>query len=526
MRFCLLVFAFLLAVSNLSGQKKKELHLYDIANIIEVRVYFEESDWEDILDSLKQEGNDDRLLGDAVINGVKYEQAGVRYKGNSSYFNVRNDGSSKLPLNIKVNENIKGVKLPGGYTSLKLSNSFRDPSFLREVLAYEIAGKYMPSPRANFAKVFVNDRYLGLYHSSESVEDEFLDQYYGDHKGTLIKCDPYWHAELPPGCPEGDKASLMYLGEDPVCYKGSYEMKSDSGWKDLIELTRILNKEPNKIEQILDVDQVLWMLAFNNLTVNLDSYAGRLSHNYYLYRDSFGIFHPIVWDMNLCFGGFRYSGLGNPLSNEAMQNLSPLLHYREKNLKRPLITNLLHDGLYRKIYIAHMRTILMENFAEDAFMKRAREIHKIIDPLVKEDENKLYSYEDFRKNLAETTQAGGAAIIGLEELMKPRTEYLLAHPLILAEQPVISDVRHIDHGEKIAVQARIAGAGKAWLMYRYGPFGPFQRLEMLDDGKSFSASIENKDNIQYYLIAEGERAAALSPERASFEFYEVNGEQP
>lgn len=512
--------------------QKKEGDLYDMDHIIEVKITMDKARWNEVLDSLKQIGNSHRLDAVVSVDGTVYEDVGVRYKGNSSYFNVRKDASTKLPFNIEFNHKIKGQKLPGGYETLKLSNVFRDPSFLREALGYEIARSYMPAPRANFAKVYVNDEYLGLYNCTESVDEEFLEKYYVEHKdeeGTLVKCDPDWHGRKIESCPEGDKASLMYLGQDSVCYQYLYEMKSDDGWDDLIELTRVLNKEPEKLEDILNVDQALWMLAFNNVTVSLDSYTGRLCHNYYLYRDSFGLFHPILWDMNLCFGGFRYSGLGRPLSNEAMQNMSMFIHYKEQNDKRPLITTLLANDLYRKIYVAHVKTMYEDYLQDSTYLQRAKEIIGIIDEHVQQDSNKLYTYEDFQKNLYETTRVDETNIIGLVELMAGRTEYLKNHPLIQKEQPQIADVKHEISGNSCTISANVEGTQQVWLYYRGQEKSPFKRMEMNnssgysgENAESIYAVSLNKEEIrEYYLVAEGDKAASLSPARAAFEFYKI-----
>ena len=90
-------------------------------------------------------------------------------------------------------------------------------------------------------------------------------------------------------------------------------MKSKDGWDDLIELTDILNNKPKEIEKVLNVDRALWMLAFNNVLVNLSSYSGQHSQNYYMYKDSKGHFNPVVWDLNLSFGSFKNTGNGSDL---------------------------------------------------------------------------------------------------------------------------------------------------------------------------------------------------------------------
>ncbi len=522
----------LLSFHSLFAQEKEE-GLFEVGKVKELRLFFKQENWDHILDSLKQRGDEQRLVGDASFEGKVYDGVGVRYKGNSSFFAVSKAGSSKLPFNIDFNHTHKDQKLPGGVDKIKLSNVFRDPSFIREVLSYEIARRYMPASRANFVQLFVNDQYLGLYNSTESVEDEFLERYFKDDEGILFKCDPTWGYKEPADCPHGDKASLQYLGPDSTCYHGLYEVKSDFGWRKLIELTRILNQEPQKLDSIFNIDQALWMLAFNIVLVNLDSYTGRFCHNYYLYRDMEGVFHPIVWDMNLSFGGFRYDGSkGSPLTNEEMQTLSPFIHYKEKNEKRPLITNLLGESLYRKMYVAHIRTILNDYFVDSTYLKRAEEIQNMIAPFVESDSNRLYEFDAFRKNLYESAKADKASIIGIAELMEPRARYLMEHPLVSKEPPLVGEVKHLDYGDIIAVNATLEGAEGGWLFYRYGKLGPWKKLQMFDDSGHddqmagdgiWGATIEKdktKDKpIQYFIVAENQYTAALSPERASFEVY-------
>ncbi|MEL6925703.1 MAG: CotH kinase family protein, partial [Bacteroidota bacterium] len=428
--------------------------------------------------------------------------------------------STKLPFNLKANYRIKKQRFAKGVKTLKLSNVFRDPSFLREVLSYEIAGDYMAAPRANYVRVYVNDDYLGLYNNTESVDGNFLDRYFGEHDGIFFKCDPVWSSHLPKGCNPGEKASLLYQGKDTICYEKNYEIKSDHGWSALQSLTKTLNSTPIQIEQQLNVDEVLWMLAFNNVLVNLDSYTGRLCHNYYLYQDTFGIFHPIVWDMNLSFGGFRFAGNDKSLSNEEMQKLSPFVHYKYE--KRPLISQLLNIDLYRKIYVAHLKTILEEQLLTNKYLDRAKQVQQVIDTYVKSDDNKLYSYDAFRQNLQQSADANKTSIVGITELMQGRIDYLKAHPILKKEAPAISEVAHQKEGENIVITASAPEAKQLYLSWRNGKFGPFTRVAMDKDSEKdgrFTLQIPTGDCIHYYLIAEGDKVASVSPARAAFEFY-------
>ena len=276
-----------------------------------------------------------------------------------------------------------------GYGTLKLANVFKDPSFVRETLSYEIAGKYMAASKANYIKVTINGTYLGLYTSVQSVDKFFMANHFFSNDYARFK------GELTSGMP-----TLLtvwgYFGTDSTSYFDYYEFKSDYGWAELIEFLDILNNNTSLIEEVLDIDRHLWMLAFDNLMVNLDAPIN-FGHNYYLYKDGTGRFNPIIWDLNENIGGFSMLLSGGPLNVTQMQQLDPLLHISHPDY--PIINKILPDPTYQKIYIAHIKTILEENFADGSYETRALEIQNIIDSDVQADPNKFYTYNDFLNNI-------------------------------------------------------------------------------------------------------------------------------
>lgn len=504
--------------------------LFDLKSVRTIKVSITDKKWEHVLDSFKNKNIDKKIEANCTIDGKKYEKIGIGYKGNSSYFNVKNTGSRKLPFHLKASQYDKNQLFFNKYKSIKLSNVFRDPSYIREVLSYQIARNYMFSAECNFANLYINNELFGLYNCTQSIDEQFLEASFGTSSGVFIKCDPDWQLTDPKGCPANEKASLYYNTSDSNCLKNLYELQSECGYAQLIKLMQSLQKGGDSIGTILNIDESLWYLAFNNLLVNLDSYTGKLSHNYYLYQDTFGVFHPIVWDLNLSFGGFRHDGFQNTaLTLEQMQTLSPLLHYQ--NPLRPMISSLLKNERYKKQYLAHYRTILKDYFEAEQYLTIANDVRKNIETFVRKDTMSLYPYESYQLNLEKSTKAGTVMMVGIRELMLARSKYLLAHPLINVEYPNIKKVSHNVTNGEVNIEIDLEKANDVALYYRNENFAPFSNIILKDDGKNGDI-IENDGkinckipftsaNFHYYICAYNEKSAAFYPEKAAKTFINI-----
>ena len=54
------------------------------------------------------------------------------------------------------------------------------------------------------------------------------------------------------------------------------------------------------------------------------------------------------------------------------------------------------------MYLAHIRTIINENFVNEEYITAGYEIQDLIDTAVQNDENKFYSYGNFLDNFDTT----------------------------------------------------------------------------------------------------------------------------
>ena len=531
MRKSILILLLFVAPFNLLSQ-----NFYDNDYIREIKLYFNQPNWDHLLDSLYLDGQKQRLLASVKIDGTMYNDVGVRYKGFSSVSinNIKNPFNIKLDY-IDKNQNHEG------FVKIKLSNVIKDPSFLREVLSYEIARDYMPSPRANYANVYINDTLWGLYVNVEAINDKFTNKHFATVNSPLIKCNPL-NLSLQTG---GENSNLSNThGNDSSFYYDYYDLRSNYGWTDLYDLIDTLNNFVSTVDNILNVDRTLWMHAFNYALINFDSYIG-YAQNYYLYKGLSEQFHPILWDLNMSFGGFRLTDATQSYFNgfdiAQAQNMDPLNFINNSFLSpRPLINQLLTDPRNQKMYLAHMRTIIEEHFSNQNYSTRAQDLQNLISNDVQNDVNKFYSFNDFLNNINNQVTIPSSICPGITQLMDGRATYLSNYWSNFT-QPNISNIQTQPNssqffGNDLTITAQIQDANYAMLAYRYGENMPFINIQMLDDGNHNDGSANDglygavindcSNSIDYYLYAESNNEGVFSPKRAAYEFYNIKTSVP
>lgn len=504
---------------------KAQQGFYDLSTIQKIEINFSQPNWDYQMDTAKI-GSDDYIMADWVkINGVLFDSVGVKYKGNSSYDSTYIKNPLHIELDAFTDQDYQG------FADVKLGNGYADPSMIREVLSYSILGNYMHCPRSNFAQVYINGDYVGIYSNEESISKRFCASHFGSSKNNFIKCNPI----VIPG--PNTKSNLKYINADSSSYFNYYELKSKKGWNNLVALCDTVTNQPSGIESVMDVDRVIWMLAFNNVLVNLDSYTGVFAQNYYLYKDDNGRFNPVIWDLNMCLGGFPFVGSGNSslagLTVANMQQLPIGIHSTEPYW--PLIKAVINNPQFKRMYVAHMRTIVNEVFANNSYQTLAAQLHAVADTALQSDPNKFYTYTQFQNGLTTDYPVGSYTVPGINNLMNARVVYLQSTPEFTSVPPTINNVLATivpsSTDTVINVSAHIENSNTIYLGYRFTTEHKFIKIPMYDDGlhndgnandSVFGASI-NLDTIQceYYIYAENNDAGIFSPERAEHEFYYI-----
>lgn len=497
---------------------------YDINTLQDIQIQFNTSNWDYIMDTAKA-GSESFLPATVYINGLQIDSVGVKYKGNSSYDSTAIKNPLHIELNTYKNQTYQGFK------DIKLSNAYGDPSLIREVLAYYMLGNYMHCPKANFAKVTINGQFIGIYTNTENIDKKFVADHFYSANRPFLKCNP----SSSPG--PATKSNFKYINADSASYKDLYDLKSDYGWADFIELCNTITNAPTQIENYYDVDKALWMLAFNNLLVNLDSYNGVFSQNHYVYKDTTNRFNSIIWDLNMCFAAFPFAGNGSTsmgtLNVTGCENLSPFNHATDLNW--PLIKLINDNPSYKRRFMAHYRAIVLDFFSNNQYVNIAQQLQSVIATSAINDPNLSFGYTAFSHGLDSNYTFGSYTVPGIQRLMDNRINWLQSVSEYSAVPPAVLtygwSAVNISVGNTVAFTAQVSNTngGSVELHYRDNVYQKFQTLTLFDDGAHQDGAANdqifgnqltiNSASVQYYIVAENSNAAIFLPSNAAYQYF-------
>ena len=497
--------------------------LYDPTVLRELFIDFHDPNYHNVLTNSFYVNPSYRIPASVTLDGITQDSVGVRYKGNSTFVVPNNNGIPKVPYNLDFNYFISGQQLMN-YNKVKLANAWTDPTFVKEYLASTIYRKYLPTPEVSLMKLNVQGNYLGLYVNTESINKQFVDKHFDEKSGVLFKCDPITVFGQP--APLGPaEPNLNWLGYDTTQYYNSYTLKSDYGWEQLVELIDVLHNNPDDLDNILNIDRVLWAFAVNSVIANLDTYNGWYIHNFYLYKTEDGLFQMIPWDLSESFGGALMGSVFlNPYD---IYHFDPFFGNTTSPQSNPLLYTLLNNDIYKKQYTAHIRTIIEESLDTTFLRTQVQEMQNLAYSAANTDSYKPFSMNEFYSNVEDPfwTWWGFA---GIFETINIRKDFLINHQDISEIPPTINNLSVVNN----VVTVEIFNANKVELMATVSDYNSkFISFNMFDDASN--GDVYAGDNIytcqlpfynlgevvKFYVRAQNNEAMQLKPQRAEYEFY-------
>lgn len=374
-----------------------------------VYITFPVSTWYDTLTSYynisNMTGDNLYYTCDLQFDTVLLTNAGIRFKGNSSYSHPNQKKSFKLDFEEFVNNQVLD-----NLHQLNLHNGYNDPTFMRERLYLAFCeANMLDAPRCSYTNVYINGSLWGFYTVVEEVDKVFLDTHFGDDVGNLFKGDPH--------------GTFEWEGPSQSAYYNNFELKTNESlndWSDLVKLHNEINFSTplqfiDSVNAVFDLYKYMEHYAATMTFCTLDSYTGS-GHNFYVYHDSTaGKFRFIQWDTNGSFG--RHKPAGQGLVN--LEYLQPFWTPSPAGV-RPLHEKILQNASLKQLFADHICNYIT-NYLDTVYYSPAIDsLANLIRPYVYADPRKQFTNADFETN--QVSYIGTTP--GLKNFISDRHDYL------------------------------------------------------------------------------------------------------
>ncbi len=143
----------------------------------------EDESWEELYNSWEEYVDFQWVEATFTHEGREIGPVGVRMKGQGSFQPIW----GKPSLKIEFDEYVPGGAFLG-LERLTLNNMASDPSMLRERLGYSVMQTIeQPASRCDYALVYLNGEYKGVYANVESTDRQMVGRWFEDTGGSLFE---------------------------------------------------------------------------------------------------------------------------------------------------------------------------------------------------------------------------------------------------------------------------------------------------------------------------------------------------
>ena len=440
--------------TNTSAEYEEKIFGKDV---LEISITTEEANWQNLMDNA---GDKPWIECDITIDGVTFKDVGIKTKGNTSLQQLVKDESARYSLKVNFGKYTEGQTCYG-LDKLALNNIYADSTYLKEYMSYDLM-RFMqvPSSLCTFANITVNGEHYGFFLAVEDADDSYLERIYGSDSNVKgYKPEAMDMAGQPdrknmpqmsgqdgntqrPDFPDGDSSGfpqrpdggnmpqmpgqggmpggmdggrngvdLTYIDDAPESYSNIFDnhinkIEEEDQQRLIASLKNISNGE--KLEESINVDEVLRYTACNVFLVNLDSYLSSNCHNYIL-TELNGQLSMLPWHYNLSFGTYQCKS-----ADDAVNYAIDTVFNGVSEEERPLIAKLLAKEEYREKYHQYLREIAEKYVQSGKFAETVEKVSSVINDYVKTDSTSFDGYDAYVEG-----------IDTLKQLMELRTQSVL-----------------------------------------------------------------------------------------------------
>ena len=253
------------------GPSEKNASLFAPAAIVDFHITVTDAEWQ-TLQTYREAQKKEYVHADFEYDGEAFNNAGLRFKSNPEDW-----AGNKPQFVIKFNEFVDKGRFRG-LRRVVLEANPSDATLCRNNLALSLMRQAgVITPRSNHARLYLNGTYFGLYEHIEAIDEEFLEDRFGNPGGNLYENSEQLKTNEATASPQ-DLEDYLELVESPP----SAERRAQMAEK-------------------LDMDAFILLAAAEAvLPVGDNFWAG--GWNYELYAEPGAGFTILPWDLDDVFG--------------------------------------------------------------------------------------------------------------------------------------------------------------------------------------------------------------------------------
>ncbi|HXG87260.1 MAG TPA: CotH kinase family protein [Vicinamibacterales bacterium] len=279
--------------------------LFNDAVVQRIDLRMHSSDWEKLKENFQE---NTYYPADLVWNGQTVANSGIRSRGLGSR------SGTKPGLRVDFDRYATDRTFLG-LKSIILDNLAQDASAIHETVTMKLFARLgIPAPREAHARLYVDNKYVGLYAIVESIDKQFLARAFGSIGGDTQNDGYLYEFDYI------DPWTFSYLGSKLEAYAARFKSKTHDK-KSMAErfgpienLVRLVNELPAEqflsgLDQHLDLTALMRYVAAQTFVAQNDGFLGYAGmNNFYFYRLENSTRHVfLAWDEDNAFWGHDYA---------------------------------------------------------------------------------------------------------------------------------------------------------------------------------------------------------------------------